>query len=707
MRAGVIVAAVAATAALALPAAGALPSASAPGASTTTPAGMPDDLPPAALHPEPSLPAPAAWPGPEAFPRTSGTGRLDAGGFYWTDWIYDDHGAMGIPAVPGAPGGDPAEQGVPSFGTYTYPPGPAQANGADIFRAGVFLTRQATVWRVDWNTLVTATVPVAEWAFSTGAGSRTGSAWPAGAGVRSPGIDRALVVSSRGARLIDVASGAELARLLVTVDLAAKSFIVTVPRSVLPVAGTWTVRLAAGLANAAGDGFAPPGGGALPSQPAVYNVAFRGIGQESPADNFWDDDAQARALAAGDVSAFSAAVDWAALAARRTTPEAAPAGWSDRWYVSSISEGQGRRTDAAALADGKPAYFGTVQPYAVYVPTTYDGTKAVPLTFLLHSLTQNQNQYAATTPKFAQQACQARGSICVTTLGRGPSGFYANDAQLDFWEVWHDAASAYRLDPERTVLSGYSMGGIGTYALAEAHPDLFGRAVGLAGATAGNSRLLENLRWIPTYLAGGAADELVPVSDEVAMAQGLDALGYRYRWLLYPAEDHVAFELQDGFSDAATYMGTGARVTRPGRITFRWNDSANNPAYGYGVTGDYWLRNLAARSAGPDAVIDATSSADPDPAVTDVRTHSPDVPGDPTPAVVSQLAWATGPRPGARPLITLALANVGALSVDLAAAGIGPGQPYRVDVTSDGPVALTLGARTLHLAGGHTVLTGP
>jgi hypothetical protein len=41
--------------------------------------------------------------------------------------------------------------------------------------------------------------------------------------------------------------------------------------------GTWTVRLAAGLANWAGDGFAdvPEGHGALPGQPNVYNLAFR------------------------------------------------------------------------------------------------------------------------------------------------------------------------------------------------------------------------------------------------------------------------------------------------------------------------------------------------------------------------------------------------------------------------------------------------
>ena len=47
--------------------------------------------------------------------------------------------------------------------------------------------------------------------------------------------------------------------------------------------GTWTVRLAAGLANEEGDGFAdvPVIRGALPGQPNVYNVAFRTHEQET------------------------------------------------------------------------------------------------------------------------------------------------------------------------------------------------------------------------------------------------------------------------------------------------------------------------------------------------------------------------------------------------------------------------------------------
>ena len=180
-------------------------------------------------------------------------------------------------------------------------------------------------------------------------------------------------------------------------------------------------------------------------------MTFRTYRQEPAADNFWMESAQARTLFGANVSDFSADVRWDDLAARRTTPEPLPTGYSNRWYVSSIELGQGMipEPENAPQGDLRPNFPGRVQPYAVYVPTTYDPGRPVPLTWLLHSLGIQHNQYGALDPKFLQQACETRGSICATTLGRGPDGWYYDEAELDFWEVWNRLAQAYRLDPDR------------------------------------------------------------------------------------------------------------------------------------------------------------------------------------------------------------------------------------------------------------------
>lgn len=94
---------------------------------------------------------------------------------FWTDFLYDDHGATGLPV------GDLKVQ-APPRGTYVYPAGPAAGNGADIFRVAIGLTETHTWWRVDWNTLVDATVPIALFTFDTDRGRAASADWPAGAG---------------------------------------------------------------------------------------------------------------------------------------------------------------------------------------------------------------------------------------------------------------------------------------------------------------------------------------------------------------------------------------------------------------------------------------------------------------------------------------------------------------------------------------------
>jgi hypothetical protein len=223
-----------------------------------------------------------------------GTGRLDAGAFYWTDFLYDDHGGRGTQTKP------PATGLAPPAGTYAYPAGHAANNGADIFRVGIGLDAAATYWRVDWTTLVEPSVPIALFALDTDDNTGTGTAaWPAGAGLRSAGTDRFLLISGRDAWLVDAKGARQTVGSLggsLIVDRAARSFVVRLPRSALLARGTWRVRVAAGLANAAGDGFAPVGLdlGALPGEPPVYNIGFRADAQEPTRFNLWRDEARPR-----------------------------------------------------------------------------------------------------------------------------------------------------------------------------------------------------------------------------------------------------------------------------------------------------------------------------------------------------------------------------------------------------------------------------
>jgi hypothetical protein len=678
--------------------------------------GMPEGVPPAARRPEPRLPVPSNWPFGEEFPRTCGAGRLAGGALFWTDFLYDDHGATGIPV------GDLKVQ-APPRGTYVYPDGPAAGNGADIFRVAIGLTETDTWWRIDWNTLVDASVPIALFTFDTDP-SRAGTAeWPAGAGVRSEGIDMALLVSGRGATLIDLTTRATTP-MEHTVDTQSRSFVARIPRSVLEPTGSWTVRLAAGLANAAGDGFAdvPAERGALPGQPNVYNVAFRTTAQEPPHLNFWSDAAQAAALSHGDVSAFAAKVPWARLAARDTEPEPVITGPSTRWYVSSVELGQGVAGGLAAydILSTKPQFLGRVQPYSVCLPSSYAPGRALPLTLLLHSLSLGQSQFAAIDPRLLHEVCEGRDSVVVTPLARGPSTWYFDTGELDVWEVWARVAEQLGTDPNRTVISGYSMGGYAAYKLGLSYPQVFSQAVVLAGPPACGVRLvpgvdipadldldspcaregdtwklLVNARWLPYVIAHGLVDELVPFASAAEQVLELDRLGYRHRITVYPLEDHIAWVLQDKFEDPISHMETALRQADPGHITFAWYPQLVRADLGIGPHQVWWLSELTADPSvtarrGAVAEVDARSYARPDPTHT-IRHHRGVIPHfDPTPGLYSELDWQVGRAVAPLPYLTLRLTGVASLTVDVARAGLAALPSSTITVATDLATRITL-----------------
>jgi hypothetical protein len=701
-----------------------LPPSAVPGAAasaaTSPPQGMPDGVPLAALRAEPALPVPAGWPFSDRFPRTSGTGRAVKGAFEWTDFLYDDHGALGATVRA------PVTGLAPSRGTYVYSASTAHNNGADIFRIGIGTEGNGSVWRVDWTTLDDPALPVIAFAIDRDGNAATGgSSWGAGTGLTSNGIDHVLVVSSRGAWVTDVLTHVTtpIGAAAVTVDHAPSramgSFVARVPTSALPpLAGRWTVRAAAGLASADGRSFAPvpATNGALAGEPAVYDLGFDPLANEPVSQNFWMENSQAQALVNGNVSAFRAVVDWDALSRGATTPEPFVTGPSNRWYVSAIEPGKGVVPDASAAQDLRPNFLGRVQPYAVYVPRTYNPATPAPLTWLLHSLGVQHNQYVSINPKFVQQACEARGSICATTLGRGPDGWYYDEAELDFWQVWHSLATSYRLDPDRTVLSGYSMGGWATYKLGLSYPDLFAKAVVMAGPQVCGIRiegtiagyggsgpctdegrsapLLGNAVNLPYYIAQGGADELVPVSGALEQAQEMMALGLRVRFELFPTQDHLVWAASDLFASPAANMGQLSRTRSPHTVSLAWYPALVRTDYGIGTTGAYWVRAVTARQSGPGvtAGVDATSDAIPSTLAGLIKTQGPVVTSDTPPltGAYQEQAWRTGSPAGRAARVDMRLVDVAAATLQLARAGIQAGEAGTVSVQTDGPTALTL-----------------
>ena len=636
------------------------------------------------------------------YDRVSGTDRYVGREYLYTDHLYDDRG-------PGAALVYPADR--ERYGD----------NAADLveFRISNRVT-DVLAFRFSLNTLLAPDTTLAVAAFDTDGDAATGSATlPVDPGAPFPGTDAVLTAWGTGAtwstwdgagwRTIDVPASADVARnqLGAVVPLAATTD------------GVWRSTVAIGLRDAATGGFVVPAEG--DGENGIYNVGFR-FDEPIVTEGGDPDAAQSDALAADAPTTFAHDIDVRAIRAgagnRTTVPTT---GSMVRYFPSRLPLGEGKDLESF------PAFLGPLQPYTLFVPTTYEAGVATPLTLNLHSLGERHWQYTGTTG--TQQLGEERGNLVATADARGEDGWYQQEAEYDVFEMWNDIASHFSLDPTRTYLTGYSMGGMGTYRLGTLYPDLFARAgtvvgppgdgiwLGAGAPTGGAETLsnlwLENARNLPFLNIVAAADELVPIAGTTQQNVGpayngrtsFDALGYRVTFDVYPAAEHLTLAvLGYDLPQLRDFLGHAPVDRDPFHVTFAYTPVADDTTLGLVHDKAYWVSDVRLRDQAVGTAVSATA-APLGKGVIDVESlafgmddpTSTTVPGGgtvPLPYVEHRREW-SAPLPRlASNALAISLTNVGTATIDLRRARIDSRRPVVLQVATDGPATLTLlGAR--------------
>ncbi|MEA2352640.1 MAG: hypothetical protein QOJ14_1054 [Thermoleophilaceae bacterium] len=667
----------------------------------------------------------------------SGAVAYRKGEFLYQDFLYDDHGARLTtdPADPSTAGNLFSKPN----GTYTYPTDPRYANNAaDLVELRVKPLRKSTAFRVTLNTMKDPSLP----AFSIAIGGKKGKTFefPKGANVRTParlfltvhpagsGMVGELVRASNGKAVRGPAPKVRVRRKRrqVEVRIAHKSWN---PRRK-------TVRLAAGvglwdkankryLLPQGSAGASTPGGAGGASAPAAfYNVAFR---RHEPAQKptegaavitsaaWWRDRAQGTALAAGDISRFAARVSFRKLARHRRDERGVPkTGPLDRILPSHFELSQGIDFTQACISAQSTCpgqYQGRLQPYAIYVPKQPRPKAGYGMTLLLHSLSAMYNQYLGTRNQ-SQIGRRGGGSIVITPEARGPDEFYENYGAADVFDVWADVARHYRLDPAWTSISGYSMGGIGTFKLGAQFPDLFARAQPVVGDESSNE-VLASFRNIPVLMWNTHGDELVNEGSFQQSGHTLDSFGYRYELhahqpcanaacsALFP--NHLELAVNDQYAPAAAFLGTAKVDRNPAHVTYVEDPSRNHAKLG--VNGDhaYWVSAIKLRDASTTGQVDAFSHAfgvgDPTPSSTILGAGTL-TGGNLGPIQFTKQAktWGPVPKRPSKDALDIDATNVAAATIDPARARVSCGA--KVKITSDGPIKVTLAGCNRVVQGG-------
>ena len=193
-------------------------------------------------------------------------------------------------------------------------------------------------------------------------------------------------------------------------------------------------------------------------------------------------------------------------------------------------------------------------------------------------------------------------------------------------------------------------------------------------------------------IAHGFLDPLVPIAGVIFQVVELDRLGYRYRFELYPEEDHLGYAVKDAFASPAAHMGTGLRQGDPGYITFAWYPALRRDDLGIGPRQIWWIADLDGRDVaeGQLAEVNARSLARPDPVVTTDFGGSLVIGDHFIPGFAAEQKWVVTAAPPRQPELGLRLRNTAHLSIDVRRARFLPGEAGDVQVATDGPAGVLL-----------------
>ena len=176
----------------------------------------------------------------------------------------------------------------------------------------------------------------------------------------------------------------------------------------------------------------------------------------------------------------------------------------------------------------------TSQPYRLYVPKAYK--EPVPLVVALHGIGGDENASFGPLGTRNKDEADKYGWIIATPKGREPTSLFRGAAEQDVLDVIAETRKQYRIDERRIYLMGHSMGGFGTWSIAQNHPDLFAALAPMAGG--GNPARMEAIKSIPQIVIHGDNDKTILVTQSRAMVEAAQKLGTEVQYIEVPGGTH-------------------------------------------------------------------------------------------------------------------------------------------------------------------------
>jgi poly(3-hydroxybutyrate) depolymerase len=181
----------------------------------------------------------------------------------------------------------------------------------------------------------------------------------------------------------------------------------------------------------------------------------------------------------------------------------------------------------------------TLQPYRLFIPETYDGSKPTPLVVALHGMGGDENSlFDSYANGLLKREAERLGFMVVCPKGRDTASMYRGAAEQDVLDVLAEVRQNYRVDAARIYLMGHSMGAYGTWSTAMNHPDIFAALGPISGG--GSAAGMVKIRHIPQYVVHGDDDRTVSVTQSRTMVEAGKKAGTEIVYVEVPGGTHVS-----------------------------------------------------------------------------------------------------------------------------------------------------------------------
>jgi predicted peptidase len=216
------------------------------------------------------------------------------------------------------------------------------------------------------------------------------------------------------------------------------------------------------------------------------------------------------------------------------------------------------------VAEQKPANLErtvkVTMKYLLYLPKDYEQKKSWPVILFLHgSGERGDNLDLVKThgpPKLIEAGKQFPFIVVSPQCASGQSW-----TSLTLTALVDEIVERYKVDQDRIYVTGLSMGGGGTWALASYTPNRFAAIVPICGG--GDKDMAKQIAHIPAWIFLGGKDPFLKVKDMQEMVDALKKNGGGPKFTIYPEAQHDSWTQAYNMPELYEWLLQQKRTAKP------------------------------------------------------------------------------------------------------------------------------------------------